>query len=88
LRRLSVWTLLAALVVAGGALADEPTLSPLPPPAAAPIESSLDDVMKADAACQAFTNECEICKRADTGPQCSTPGPVCQPKAWRCDDAK
>jgi hypothetical protein len=94
LRRLAAFTLLAALIAAAPAFADEPALSPLPPPARpsepapaatpAPPARGLNEIMKADPACRAFTNECEICKRSEAGPQCSTPGIACQPKAWRC----
>jgi hypothetical protein len=73
----------AALALATGAIADEPVPSPLKPAVTAP--ASLDEFMRANEACTAFTNECEICKRSDAGPQCSTPGLACQPKEWRCD---
>jgi hypothetical protein len=78
---------LAILALASGACADEPALSPLKPAVLNP--GSLEDVMRANATCVAFTNDCEICKRSDTGaPQCSTPGLACQPKEWRCDQPK
>jgi hypothetical protein len=84
LSRVSAFVLFAALAAGGHAFADEQTLSPLPPPA--PAANSLEEIMRADATCMAFTNECEICTRADAGPQCSTPGMACQPKAWRCGE--
>ena len=76
----------AVFALATGALADEPVLSPLKPAVMSP--ASLEDIMRANVTCVAFTNECEICKRTDAGPQCSTPGLACQPKEWRCDEPK
>ncbi|MFC5068999.1 hypothetical protein [Flaviflagellibacter deserti] len=68
------------VVMTGSAFADEPKLTPLKPPA----PDSLESLMREQAACTAFTNDCVICARAPDGPKCSTPGIACQPKEWRC----
>jgi hypothetical protein len=70
------------VLMTGSAFADEPKLTPLTPPA----PDSLETMMREQATCTGFTNDCVICTRAADGPKCSTPGIACQPKEWRCND--
>jgi len=72
----------AVLTLAASARADEQNAPKMPVPERA---VSMPAYANADPKCLEWTNACSVCARNEAGAtQCSTPGPVCQPKEIVC----